>query len=262
MPYYKTSAYPRRTSSYPRKYARKPRVQEGTRALPRLKRQPRAAYQSATARTAYDAFHSQIQRTPIFPMTKLIHDQFYYDPQLSLSGAAGVPASRVYSANGIFDVDITGTGHQPLGFDQMMLFYEHYGVIRSKISVTFMNDSDDAVRVGIYLNPDSTPIALPSDIMENGLIATAVCDSKDGTGERIKTVSLNCDMKKSMGKESYKAIINDKTVCGDAGSNPAEQTYFVVVAWGSHVAATTQLRFDVCISYDTIYFENRKTAGS
>lgn len=215
-----------------------------------------------TAVTKRSVFEDQIYQTPIFPASKLIHNQFYYASQNSLSGSVGVVNGDVWSANGLFDPDITGTGHQPIGFDQMMAVYEHYTVIRSKITCTFINNSDDPVRVAIMLSPDSTILTDTSRIMENGLIKTAVMDSKDGTGQRITTLTLDCDIKKQMGRKSYKDLLDDENLRGDSAANPVEQTYFIVLTWGAFAASDANVLYDCSISYDSIYTEPRKLAIS
>ncbi len=55
-----------------------------------------------------------------------------------------VPASgttfNVYRANGAFDPDLTGAGHQPHGFDQWMTAYTHFTVVSSTMQVRVMSE--------------------------------------------------------------------------------------------------------------------------
>ena len=46
-----------------------------------------------------------------------------------------------FVANGAFDPNLTGVGHQPRGFDQFMAGYETFTVTGSKISVNFVYDA-------------------------------------------------------------------------------------------------------------------------
>lgn len=46
--------------------------------------------------------------------------------------------NNIYSGNSIFDPDVTGVGHQPLGRDQWATLYQYYRVVASKIQVTFV----------------------------------------------------------------------------------------------------------------------------
>ena len=56
-----------------------------------------------------------------------------YSDQITLNPAAGTVSKHVFSANGLFDPNITGVGHQPRGFDQYMALYNHYTVIGARI---------------------------------------------------------------------------------------------------------------------------------
>ncbi len=49
----------------------------------------------------------------------------------------GDVSTHVFSASGMFDPDITGIGHQPRGFDQLMSLYSFYTVQRSKLTASF-----------------------------------------------------------------------------------------------------------------------------
>ncbi len=56
--------------------------------------------------------------------------KFKYQTSGTLNpGVAGVAAIQVMTANGLYDPDITGVGHQPRGFDQIMALYNHYTVV-------------------------------------------------------------------------------------------------------------------------------------
>lgn len=205
----------------------------------------------------------QLYQTPLWPNSKLIHNQLYFDFQETLTGTAGVPASRVYTTNGLFDPDISGTGHQPVGFDQMMVAYNHYSVIRAKITVSFMNSGATPCRVGVYLNPSAVALTDPVQIMENGQVKwmDLDCKSSPGTGSRIGSVSIDCDNKKYFGKGKYTELM-EASLSGDSANNPVEQAYFTVFSLNPFDTGTTSVEFSSVISYDTIYHEVRKFTSS
>lgn len=67
-------------------------------------------------------------------LTKLMYSQ-----RVSLTSTAGAITSQLFSGNGLYDPDVSGTGSQPEGFDQMMALYGRYRVYSSKIKVDFIN---------------------------------------------------------------------------------------------------------------------------
>lgn len=246
-----TKRTPKKGSAYPRrKYP-----------LPKKNYQSKYELNQPTALTARNAFQTQVYATPLWPASKLIHNMLYYSWGNSLTSVAGTTASRLYTCNGLYDPDISGTGHQVMGFDQIMTAYEHYAVIRSKISVSFTNRSAYPVRVGIYLSSDVFQLSAPEDIMENGLCKSIILDATStggGNGERVRTLSLDCDMKKMLGYQRYGQLQQDNTR-GSVAANPAEQSYFHVFAFSSHGGSTAMaVDLDLMISYDAIFFEPRK----
>lgn len=53
----------------------------------------------------------------------------------------GLSVVQDFKANGLYDPDYTGIGHQPKGFDELKLLYHHFTVIASHITVTYLADS-------------------------------------------------------------------------------------------------------------------------
>lgn len=74
------------------------------------------------------------------------------DPKAEALGATGSNVWQ-FAANGCYDPDVTGTGHQPMYFDNFAAVYQKYRVRYSKISVTVVNHSVNTTIVG----PVNTP---------------------------------------------------------------------------------------------------------
>ncbi len=72
------------------------------------------------------------RRSGLLPQGKVVSVSYFFTNTLDL--AAGTHATHVYSANGAFDPDVTGGGHQPRGFDQWASLYTKYTVMSSKIT--------------------------------------------------------------------------------------------------------------------------------
>jgi hypothetical protein len=113
---------------------------------------------------------------PLFPARTVKNLRYATNFQLTVSG--GAVASYVFAANGLFDPDITGTGHQPMGFDQMMVQYNHYCVMAAKIKVVFKSISATKLTVCVRQDAAATPLTIAEQIVEFG---GSVIDYMDAT---------------------------------------------------------------------------------
>lgn len=91
-----------------------------------------------------------------FPRAQL--RKFTYVDTVGLGSTVGALDVHQFRANSLFDPDLTGTGHQPFGFDQAALYYNHYDVLSAKI--TLKSTSGTVITLpyafGIYLSDDSS----------------------------------------------------------------------------------------------------------
>lgn len=83
-------------------------------------------------RTKYTLYRSP-GATSGFPDT-LVTTLRYVD-QRGFDAGAAADTSYTYRLNDIFDPDFTGTGHQPMGYDQLAAVYNRYQVLSSDIKL-------------------------------------------------------------------------------------------------------------------------------
>lgn len=200
-------------------------------------------------------------RTPVFRISPYITKMFYYDYVKQLTPVLGVPDVDFYSANSLYDPDTTGVGHQPIGFDQIMLMYEQFTVTHARIKVTFQNANDHNTRVAIYLSPDAIGITDPIKLMENGTLVTDVLQGNNGATQAtqsLKTLEYNIDVKKYFGRRNNREMLNDPELHGNVAANPLEQVYFGVTAWDPYGANNETIAYDVILEYSAIFTEPKK----
>lgn len=175
---------------------------------------------------------------------------------MAVTGSAG---SAVYgyffSANGLFDVNITGANHQPMGFDQMMQYYYHYIVHRAKIRVQYHNTSAFVCNVGLCISGQATLAStVYTDIIEAGqLVYTTLTPT--GVNGSIATLEYKVDCAKYEGVDD---ILDDPNMRGDVASNPSEQLYFVLLFWDPIGVVAPTCGVDVLLEYDATFTEPRK----
>lgn len=190
---------------------------------------------------------------PLFPARSKVMMLPYYSAFQVSSGALAA-GSYVFSMNGMFDPDFTGTGGQPMGFDQMMIFYEHYTVIRCRATAVIRNQSttlytDAALSVRAD-NPTTTSI---ETIMETGNTVAVKLTTANGQGS-LKEVGLTCDVAKFGG---YDDILDESDARGSAAANPVEQTYLHVSCWNSETVGTVNVWVELRLEYHAIFTEPR-----
>lgn len=143
----------------------------------------------------------------------------YFERQVTLSPSLGVPGIYVYSANGMFDPNITGGGNQPLGFDQMTPMFDHYSVIYSKITVDFYyTGTSESAYVGVKLTDNSGSVTSPAPLACGESTGALVTDQKDSI-----TISRSVNIGKFLGRPN---VLNEDDLRGTSSSNPTEQAYW------------------------------------
>jgi hypothetical protein len=181
-----------------------------------------------------------------------------YADSFLLVSTSGAVASYVFSCNGLYDPNITGTGHQPAGFDQMMLSYEHYTVTRARIVGNFANFTGaQPQNASISHRAGSTPITVVQQLYEDGLIKT---DRMMGGGiaGALCTISLSANIAQFGGVPNLRDNPDYK---GTIAANPVEQQYFHVQAWSVDVV-TTNCNIDIVMEFEAIFTEPRTLSQS
>jgi len=163
--------------------------------------------------------------TPVFPAKTT--RKLRYSTTLTLTATSGVITSYLFTANGLYDPDVTGTGHQPMGFDQLMLSYNHYCVLSSTINVLFRNQGATSPTVCIRVAPDITVPTVVDTILEYGLMNLDQLPYK-GTDEANKRLTESVSIAKIQG---VRQILDVEVLSGTVAANPTEQTYYQLLVW-------------------------------
>ncbi len=208
---------------------------------------------SGNSNTIVDSF------LPIFP--NIAVRKLRYATANIITTTSGVLNTHVFSLNGLYDPDYTGTGHQPMGFDQMMPFYNHYHVTKARVHVIFsMVESDRAGCIGLKVTPDTTPPGSHEDLLEEGRNCWDTIAGAPSTTNGTKTLrcSVNVPAVNGLSRANFLA---DTDYQGTIISNPSEQTFIHLCAWSSQLVSFS-VRFDVIIDYEAVFTEPRNLTPS
>lgn len=181
-----------------------------------------------------------------------------YESIVKVTPALDPGDNHVFSANDLYDPDVTGTGHQPRGFDQFMGMFDHFNVIGSKITVRFIN-SDSIVQgvcCTVRLRDDSTPTANITTIREDpGITQTILGHS--ASGRNMGVLKKGFSAKRFFGKSL--AADNQQ---GSATSGPLEQAYYHINTSASASGNIDAVECYVTIDYTVIFSEPKMPATS
>lgn len=152
----------------------------------------------------------------------------YSELSVTLTPAtAGTAAVYVFSLNGLFDPNVTGVGHQPEGFDQIMAMYELYTVQKCKYRVALRNSSTTIGAVhGVSVTDQPTVLGDARAYIESGDSQWDLAGVQ-GSGKEISEFCATVDIPKAQGLVKSGAI-GDDVYSGTASTSPTEGTYLQV----------------------------------
>lgn len=234
--------------AYKRKYS-------GTTVTRRIRR--RRNYRKYSKVGRYRGRRRYIPRA--FPTSRVA--KLKYAEEIVLNPTTSSIVYHDFVANGLYDPDSTGAGHQPSGFDNLMAGYDHYTVIGSRIKVTPVitgtsNQTPAYVAVGLY-----DEIAVPGSFSNiNHMIEAG----------RLSKVSYNSIWTKlpqpiyknfSM-KKFFRRNGGTDSMRGTAVGNPSDKAFFSVMAASVGGNDPTQLTCLVEIEYIALFTEPTVLAQS
>lgn len=192
---------------------------------------------------------------PLFPL-RTRRSLPYFTYGIALTSGAGSAGGYVFSANGLFDPDVTGTGTQPMGFDEMMHFYNHYTVVRARIQVEYNNQSAAYVTAALAVSGAATVVTSVETIMETGKVTTYSMNNATGANSQT-TLRAGVNCAKFQGIQGNLAVMSDPMMRGDASTNPLEQIYFILYIWAANGLTVVNTYAAALIEYDVIFHEPR-----
>ena len=174
-----------------------------------------------------------------------------------MTSTAGAMQTKIVRANDIFDPDYTGTGHQPMGFDQWAVLYNHFVVLGSKVTCRFVLDADenDPAYVGVYISDDTTtPYTDASECIESKKGQTKILARPDKAGHVTATYSAKRFYNVTDVKDNVDRLGSTVT------ASPTEQALFHY--WLQGVNETINGDVDVTIEYIVMFSEPKDLAQS
>lgn len=184
-----------------------------------------------------------------------------YTDTFSRSFDTGSFTSFIFSANGMYDPNITGTGTQPLYFDQLCSVYNHYTVIASSITCIISGHQNGAgagtythTRCGLYIDDDTS-------------IVTSIDDLNQRPGAQVKCMNFasNSPIVLTAGWNARRVFPGDplgnSVLQGSAAANPTEQSFYVF-GFDDPSGISNNIYATVKITYTAVWDELKTVGGS
>jgi len=180
-----------------------------------------------------------------------------YVESIVLTTGTGLLGTYQFSVNGLYDPNITGTGHQPMYFDQLAAIYNHYTVVKSKISVKCTSGVSGVQLIGCYIEDDTT--ITPTS-------AQAAAEQSSAVSRILSPAGVEGALQFSKAWNAVQAfgpnpLANDN-LQGTSGANPTEQQYFTVFTQDVAAASIVTVAFTAVIEYETIWDELKNLNSS
>lgn len=182
-----------------------------------------------------------------------------YAQHVNVTSTTGSIGSNVFRANGIYDPDYTGTGHQPMGRDQWAALFNHAVVLGSKITVEFVSENPETELywAGVMLSPTLTvPYTTALSFREGRKGQARLRNPAFG---KPTTLCSKYSAKKFFSVKDVKDNLN--RLGAAIGSNPSEDAAFIV--WIQALNAGTVTAAAVCtIDYIVQFSEPKDLTAS
>lgn len=174
-------------------------------------------------------------------------------------GAGGIAGDYVFSLNNLYDPNVTGTGHQPLGFDQLAALYRYFVVTKARAFITFYNvDTSNEALCVASVSTSSTSITDITNAIENGRSSYQMV-SKAGDSRAIVDMKLAVDIGRELGP---KDPIDNPQLWGTSAGGPTTGLFLHTSAAPNSTNDSSLTGISVVIEYDAIFFEPLTVASS
>lgn len=188
-----------------------------------------------------------------------------YSDLITLTSTANSLGRYVFQPNNCYDPDYSGTGHQPMFFDQYTPIYQRYVVLGAKVTASFSpvaNTISTAqpsgpLIVGLFEDYDTSLTATNvSWLMESNNSTTSFLNNALG-GNNVKTLSCTYSPQQSLGVSSEDDVVSALTTGG-----PARPYYVNVFMTETGLGSPSSCNVKVDIEFTVRFFNQKDVAQS
>ena len=192
-----------------------------------------------------------------FPMKIQITHR--YSALLTVTSTAGAVTTYKFACNGLYDPDLTSSGHQPYYFDQMAALYNHYTVLTSSITVSAVptTATQNSMICALAYNDDTT-------VGNAGLVQYQI----EQPGGKYALLANGCNQPQIMrGSFDAKKIFGGdpmsiKEIQGTSAANPTEIYCYILTMQTCDGATTSNALYVVDMQFTAVWDELKDVTAS
>lgn len=174
----------------------------------------------------------------------------------------GAIKRQIWRMNGLFDPDLSGTGHQPYLYDQLSLLYSRYRVFGCKIEVWAQQDSTSKKPVYIAFMPTTTPNTITSpDVMMETIGSRMIMLSADMSPRYMKKF-YRPSTTFNVSKLEYNTDKNYSGLTGNAGSGSDPTSVASIEMMAYTLDSGLTINFTTRLTYYCVFFDKRQNTIS
>jgi hypothetical protein len=170
---------------------------------------------------------------------------------------AAISGEYIFSANSLFDPDVTGGALQPIYFDEWGNFYKVYKVHRAQFSFDFLNPlATTGMVIVVSQATASTGYASLLEAQGTAYAKRVILGLSTGMGRK------HLNMHYEISRQHGHPIEQDDTVGAVFTASPATQYYTAINYASTDIATNIVLHFNVKITYFAELYDRKVVAAS
>lgn len=179
----------------------------------------------------------------------------------SISVTSGTANAFTFGLNSMYDPNISGIGHQPMGYDQWTAFYDKYRVNACKVKLTVVNgynplSSTQPLYIGIWPDYQYSGSALNlTKLLEQPNVSYDFVTAELGGGsDSIKSIEFytSCANYFGLTKAQYSA---EESYSAPVTANPTKPAYVCIQTSGFSSGATTNYWVIISFTFYATFYE-------
>lgn len=177
----------------------------------------------------------------------------YIEKSITLNPGLNTTSENFFRANDLYDPNASIGGHQPIGFDQIMQFYDHFVVIGCKLTAYFKNnDTAYAQFVYIRCTDNLTGDTDFEKLAENGRMRYKLM-AQSGATPTVTKLTYKVNPNRFLNRPNP---MSDPELKGSASASPTEQCALVVGCVGQDESVNPgTVTVTVVLDYTAVFFE-------